>query len=183
MKIRTHLFVLRPFKDSDAKSIAEAANNKKVFDNVRDYFPHPYSLTDAKQWIESCKRMPEPQTVFAIDVEGKAIGNISIFIKDDIYCSNVEIGYFLDEKYWNLGIITEAIGVITAYAFMNFDINRVYAEPFETNIASCRALQRVGFRREAVFEKNIIKNGVLQNSCIYAILREEYMTDERFIIL
>jgi|GEM_PF-3751173 len=60
---------------------------------------------------------------------------------------------------------------MTQYMFDNFDINRVYAQPFAMNTASRKALEKAGFRLEAVLKSNIIKNGIVQDGCIYALLR------------
>ena len=49
-------FILRPFREADADSIALNANNKKVADNLRDVFPFPYALEDAKNYIAMCIR-------------------------------------------------------------------------------------------------------------------------------
>jgi [ribosomal protein S5]-alanine N-acetyltransferase len=174
MQIITPTCILREWQDKDAKSLTEAANNINIFNNVRDLFPSPYTLKDAQFWIRLCQNTKGPVTSFAIDVGGVAVGNISIMLKEDIYRSNVEIGYFLDERYWGHGIMTEAIKAITQYAFQSFPINRAYAEPFENNHGSRKALEKAGYACEAVFSKNIIKNGKLINSCIYSILKSDF---------
>ncbi len=63
------------------------------------------------------------------------------------------------------------------YLFGNFDLIRVYAQPFARNTASRRVLEKAGFRLEAVLKSNIIKNNVLQDGCIYAILKDEFEND------
>lgn len=45
------------------------------------------------------------------------------------------------------------------YAFENFDIERVYARPFGSNVASQRVLEKSGFKLEDRFSKTIYKNG------------------------
>jgi len=45
-------FVLRPFKKGDEISLTKNANNKKIWINLLDKFPYPYTLKDAKKWIE-----------------------------------------------------------------------------------------------------------------------------------
>ena len=94
--------------------------------------------------------------------------------RSDIYRKNFEIGYFLSESYWGKGIATKAIKAATSYAFRDFDIVRIYAEPFSDNTGSRRALEKAGFRLEATLKNNVIKNGIIKDSCIYSVLREEY---------
>ena len=48
--------ILREWKRSDAAALARIANNKKVWDNVRDRLPHPYTKKDAKEWLALVKK-------------------------------------------------------------------------------------------------------------------------------
>lgn len=43
--------LLRPWQQKDAEPLVALANNKKIWDNMRDYFPHPYTSKDAKECI------------------------------------------------------------------------------------------------------------------------------------
>ncbi len=95
-------------------------------------------------------------------------------LKDDIYRKNAEIGYYLGEDYSSKGIMTNVVKKIAKYIFENFNIIRIYAEPFAENVASRRVLEKAGFKCEAVLKNYIIKNNKVQDGCIYSILKEEY---------
>lgn len=174
MEIHFEGVVLRPWSIRDAVELAGLANNKNIADNLRDGFPFPYSLKDAKKWLNLILPENIPPRFFAITVDKLLVGSIGIVSKDDIYRKNFEIGYFLGESYWGKGIITRAIKAATSYAFNNFDIVRVYAEPFADNTSSRRALDKAGFILEATFKKNVIKNGIIKDSCIYSVLKEDF---------
>jgi [ribosomal protein S5]-alanine N-acetyltransferase len=165
---------LRPWSFSDAHQLAIIANNRNISDNLRDGFPFPYSINDANNWLSMVIPVNDPPRFFAIIYEDHLCGSIGIVTKEDIYRKNVEIGYFLAEEYWGRGIITKAIKVATSYSFAKFDIIRVYAEPFSDNTGSRRALEKAGFKCEALFIKNVFKNGVIKDSCIYSILRDDF---------
>jgi len=64
--------------------------------------------------------------------------------------------------------------LLTTYAFREFDIIRVYAEVFSDNMGSRRALEKAGFIHEATLKSNIVKNGVIKDSCIYSVLKENH---------
>lgn len=174
MRIETENFILRDWLEADAESLVQVANNKKIYDNLRDLFPHPYSIEDAKAFIKMTQQANEKAIFLAVEIEGKAIGSVGITFKDDIYRKNAEIGYFIGEDFWGKGYMTEIIKEITKYTFSNFDIIRIYAEPFEDNKASRRALEKAGFKLEAVFKNYVIKNKIIKNSCIYSVLKEEF---------
>jgi [ribosomal protein S5]-alanine N-acetyltransferase len=165
---------LRPWSAKDAERLAVIANNKKIFDNLRDGLPNPYSLSDAHNWLNTIIPINDPPRFFAITTDKYLIGSIGIVTKNDIYIKNAEIGYFLAEEYWGKGIITKAIKAATAYAFSRFDIVRVYAESFTDNSGSRRALEKAGFGCEAVIKNNIFKNRVIKDSCIYSVLKENF---------
>jgi len=174
MEIFFEGITLRPWSLDDAEQLALIANNKKIADKLRDGFPFPYSLNDAKNWLNSILGDNNPPRLFAITVNEKLVGSIGIVPKTDIYRKNLEIGYFLSEEYWGKGIATKAIKAVVSYAFRSFDIVRIYAEPFADNPASRKALEKAGFILEAILKKNVIKNGVIKDSCIYSVLKEDY---------
>ena len=174
MKIESGDIVLKAWEISWADDLTKIANNKKISDNLRDGFPHPYTYDDAVNWITGTVLINYPVRFFAIFYENKLAGSIGLVLKEDIYRKNGEIGYFLDKNLWGKGIISRAIKMITTYGFTNFDLVRIYAEPFEDNTGSRRALEKAGFKNEALFVKNVIKNGVLKNSCIYSVLKENW---------
>jgi [ribosomal protein S5]-alanine N-acetyltransferase len=162
-------YTLRQWQAGDEKSLAENANNHKIWRNLKDIFPHPYTLMDAYEWI---KMAAHSQTNFAIEVKGKAVGGIGILLKDDIYKKNAEIGYWLGEEYWGQGIISSAINEVVEYTFKNFDVSRIYAGVFEYNLASMRVLEKAGFHQEAVLKKSLVKEGALFDEHIFVKFRE-----------
>ena len=84
--------VLRPWAAGDEPSLVRHANNYKIWRNLRDGFPHPYTLADAEQWI-SFAQQKSPQTLFAVEVGGEAVGSVGLFPKSDIERLSAEIGY------------------------------------------------------------------------------------------
>ena len=174
MEIFFEGIVLRPWSIGDAGQLAVIADNKKIADNLRDGFPFPYFLKDAKNWLNIILPENYPPRFFAITIDKKLVGSIGIVTKTDIYRKNFEIGYFLAEEQWGKGIATQAIKAATSYAFKDFDIVRVYAEPFSDNTGSRRALEKAGFTHEATLRRNVIKNDIIKDSCIYSVLKEDF---------
>ena len=173
MEIFFEGIILRPWSIIDAPKLALIADNKKIADNLRDGFPFPYSLKDAHNWLNLILPENIPPRFFAITINKQLIGSIGIVTKTDIYRKNFEIGYFLSEEFWGKGIATRAIKAATSYAFRDFDVVRIYAEPFSDNSGSRRALEKAGYKLEATLKNNVIKNGIIKDSCIYSVLRED----------
>ena len=135
-----------------------AADNKKIADNLRNTFPNPYTIEDAHQYIETAMKQ-SPVTDFIIDVDGKFAGRIAIDLKDDIYRTTAEIGYWIEESHWGQGIASKAISLIVDYFRKTFDRPRLFAVCFETNVGSRKALENNGFTLECIRPKAVIKNG------------------------
>lgn len=174
MEIFFENVILRPWSVHDANELAIIADNKKVADNLRDGFSYPYSLKDAVDWLNIIIPENNPPRFFAIISDKQLVGSIGIVTKSDIYRKNFEIGYFLAESHWGKGIATRAIKAATSYAFKDFDIVRIYAEPFADNPGSRRALEKAGYTLEATLKRNVIKNEIVKDSCIYSVLREDF---------
>lgn len=170
MYLQFEKFSIRPFIPGDEPSIVEQANNRKIWIQLRDLFPHPYLMEHAVEWIRSTLSM-DPLTQFAIDINGRAVGGIGIVLKDDIYRRSGEIGYWLGEKFWGRGIMTQAVSAVSDWAFSSFDICRLYAGVFEGNNASMRVLEKAGYRLEARHEKAVIKDSRTMDEIIYAMVR------------
>ena len=167
-------FQLRPWRLEDAKDLAKAADNPKIAANLRNVFPHPYTLKDANWFINDCiSKGDSRQLVRAIEVEGKAAGCISVTLLGDVYEKSAELGYWLSEEYWRQGIVSEAVQIICREAFQTFDIIRIFAEPFAYNAGSRGVLEKAGFTYEGTMRNGIYKNGQVHSYCIYSILREE----------
>lgn len=162
------LFKLRPWQIEDAENLAKYANNHNIAKFLTNGFPHPYTIENAKSFIDMVKEH-NPTQVFAIEVHGEAVGSIGLHPQNDIMEKNLELGYFLGEPFWNKDIISKAIVEITNYGFRNFDVIRIFARPFGNNIASQKALEKAGFILDAKIEKNIYKNGEFLDELIYAV--------------
>lgn len=161
---------LRPWLPGDEASLVRHANNRNVWRNLRNAFPHPYTVADAKQWIQIANPSP-PITNFAIIVEGSAVGGIGLVLKDDVFRRSAEIGYWLGEEFWGRGIVTEALREVTEYAFATFDLCRIYAGVFDWNPGSMRVLEKAGYEFECRLRKSITKDGETIDELIYATLR------------
>ncbi|HYQ95873.1 MAG TPA: GNAT family protein [Candidatus Eisenbacteria bacterium] len=161
---------VREWRPSDVDSLVAQANNVKVWRNLHDGFPHPYTRADAEAWIKQTMNAT-PDTVFAITVDGKAVGGIGFTRGTGELRLTATIGYWLGEDYWGRGITTEALRAVTDQTLANFDFARIEAYVFEWNLASARVLEKVGYTREARLRKRITKEGRTVDCFLYARLR------------
>jgi RimJ/RimL family protein N-acetyltransferase len=167
MILKNGAIVLRPYTLDDAPSLAMIANNTKISDNLRDAFPHPYSLQDAEAFINK-NISGEIKGVFAIIYKGVLVGSIGIHPQFDIYVKTAELGYYVAEEYWNRGIVSKSIEMITKYGFESLHLTRIFACVFEPNKVSMKVLEKNGFVLECIKRKAIFKNNQILDEYYYA---------------
>lgn len=169
LSIECDLCTIRSWEKGDEQTLVYHADNKAIWLNLRDGFPHPYTSADAQQWIEFALGA-SPETTFAITVGGEAIGGIGLVLHNDIERCSAEVGYWLGQTYWGRGIVTAALKAFTQHAFGAFELTRLYAVPFAHNRASCRVLEKAGYQREGIMRRSAIKDGQIVDQALYAAL-------------
>ena len=120
---------------------------EKLYDNLKD-----------SQWFIIEKK------------DGTKIGNIGHLLS----AGEVEIGYFVVPKERRKGYASEAILIMVDYLFLSKDLERIQAKADPENIASCKALEKTGFKREGILRKTFFSRGKWKDDCMYSILREEW---------
>ncbi|MDD3306450.1 MAG: GNAT family protein [Acetobacterium sp.] len=164
---------LRKWKIEDAQQLSEMLNNQKILANLRDGLPFPYTIDDAKEYIQAMLDADQDQTfAYAITDEDRVLGSIGVFRKDNIHFQTAELGYYIAEPDWGQGHGTRAVKQICELIFETTDIIRVFAEPFARNLGSCRILEKAGFQLEGLLRKNALKNGQTEDMKLYALVRE-----------
>jgi RimJ/RimL family protein N-acetyltransferase len=169
---------VRSWQTSDVESLVAHANNRKIWLNLRDAFPHPYTKHDAREFIRAI-RTREPETTFAIAVNGDAVGSIGFVMHGDVERVSAEIGYWLAEPFWGRGIATDALKAVTEYAIATYRLTRIYALPFAWNTASCRVLEKAGYVLEARLRCSAIKDGKLTDQLQYAFISDPRPVESR----
>jgi RimJ/RimL family protein N-acetyltransferase len=157
---------LKPWVMEDAATLTAYFNNINIWNNLRDYIPHPYTESDAEKFITS-QTASFPTLNFAIVNEEEVVGGIGILLQEDVYKMNVELGYWIAEPFWGQGIATIAVDLMTKYVFDTFAINRIVAEVFEYNKSSMRVLEKNGYYLESVRRKGILKNDFLADDYVW----------------
>jgi [ribosomal protein S5]-alanine N-acetyltransferase len=171
MELKLQSCVIRSWSLSDAVAVQRYANNRKIWLNLRDMFPHPYTLDDAHTFLGYVTN-EQPATTFAIAMPSEAIGCIGLQLGRDVHCKTAELGYWLGEPFWGRGIMSEVVKEFTRCAFGMFDLERIYAQPFSNNPASARVLEKAGFDFEGRLRASVFKDNKRLDSLLYARVRD-----------
>jgi [ribosomal protein S5]-alanine N-acetyltransferase len=172
MHLRLRKSIVRSWTNDDLPSLVKYADNRKIWLNLRDRFPYPYTRRDGRDFIHLA-RSQRPETMFAIEVDGDASGGIGFVPHTDVERVSAEIGYWLGEPFWGRGVVSEALVAVTQYAIETHNLTRVFALPYARNAASCRVLEKAGYVLEARLRRSAIKDGEIIDQMQYAFVAPE----------
>lgn len=164
-------FTLRNYRKGDEMSLQKNINDRNIY-RFTSKIPYPYTITDAKKWVESFvkfeKKKDKKSYKLAIDINGGVAGGVGF---DPIEGHKAEIGYWLARRYWNNGIMTKAVGIFTKFGFGKLKLKRITAHVFSKNIASVIVLEKNGYKFEGILRKHELKDGKYFDSLLYAKVR------------
>jgi RimJ/RimL family protein N-acetyltransferase len=137
----TERLVLRTPRIEDAKSVAALANDRRIAENTLR-IPHPYTQSDALDWIEATNTRPGKET-FLIWRDDHIVGACGFDLRQG---SAPEIGYWLGAPFWGNGYATEAVRAVIDHAFATGAHDELHAGARVSNPASRHVLEKCGFQ-------------------------------------
>lgn len=161
------MVVLREYTDDDIPLLVEYLNDEAVRRYLTSAIPYPYRTCDAELWVREGSRS---SIVRAIEFDGKFVGDIGAFRGQLERSRTADTGYWIGSPFWNKGIATSALKQLTDCIFEGTDIVRLQSTVFQGNTASCRVLEKCGYRQDAVLEKAAFKNGQDINVHLYSCI-------------
>ena len=166
-------FNLRKFRKGDEKSLQENINDKMI-SKTTESIPYPYTIKNARYWVrqklkENKQKKPKVSS-YVIDIDGEVAGSTS-FHDINYKHRKSEIGYWLARKYWNKGIMTNAVKQMVKIGFKDLKLLRIYAYVYAGNNSSGRVLEKAGFKFEGLLKKYHIKDGKSKDCLLYAKIR------------
>lgn len=108
-----------------------------------------------------------------ITVNGRPVGQISLK-EINLMMNYAEIGYGIAEEFQGRGLATMAVRFVCDKIFRETPLRKLMAYVHDTNIASCRVLEKCGFVCEGLLREHYIINGRPENEIIFAILKREW---------
>lgn len=187
----TGAIVIRPWQYSDAEHSHRLCNNDKIWINMSDAFPRPYTLDAAYAWITRCrsrqswhstappdgledsKQDSHLPSSWVFTVDGKLAGGVGLVFRTDVENRCAELGYWLGEPYWGQSLGTNVVGRFMDWAWETYPwILRFEARVFGWNTASQRVLLKIGFEKEGIRKAAVWKNGQVTDIVCFAKVRD-----------
>ncbi len=159
-------FILRTWKAEDARWLIRNANDAEVARGLSDRFPHPYRREDAWRFLAG-EVVDLDGPVFAIEVDGRAVGGIGARPFSAERSGSAEIGYWLGRRYWGQGLMTRVVAAYLPWLVQTCQLHRVQASVLAGNPASARVLEKNGFALEGVLRSAVRKHDQLHDLRVF----------------
>lgn len=139
------------------------------------HIPYPYTPDDADQWlamIDSTQiNLGRPTNLAIRNPDGSLCGGIGFIMAGGPPLPHqAEIGYWLAQPYWGQGVMTEAVRMFCHWIIETFGFRRLTANIFRENLASEKVLYKAGFRLEGSMTHHYLKDGVLYDGKLFALM-------------
>ena len=156
---------IRPQHVSDAKRFFEILSNP----NFTYFGANPKTVDDEIAFLKqnAIKRRNKSEFNFSIISGKEVVGGGGIMNRSNASYLG-ELGYFIDEKYWNRGFATKAVKQIEDFTLNNTIICRIEIRIAIENIASEKVAEKCGYQKEGTLRHALYLKGKWYDCFIYA---------------
>jgi len=176
--LRGRYLELTSLDRAHAPGLVEAGRDPEVWELLRIGPGHPPTLAEMEQFIEQLLDLQAvghvlPLTMFLLP--NRTPVGIIRFLDIDRENRMVEVGTWIDSRYWRTPLNTEAKLLTLGYAFEEEGVHRLQLKTDARNVRSQRAIERLGAVPEGAFrEAHLVRGGFFRTSLYYSILAPEW---------
>ncbi len=173
--LETNRLILRKMTLDDAQDMYEYASDPEVAKFV--IWDFHKSIDDSISFLKSMIQKYENKEVSEWGIiykeSNKFIGTCGYLWWNPTHAS-AEVGYALSRKYWDIGIMTEAIREVIKFGFEKMGLNRIEARCKLLNIASQKVMEKVDMKFEGIMREGLFAKGFYHDLKVYSILKKEF---------
>jgi RimJ/RimL family protein N-acetyltransferase len=149
-------------------------NDPEIIQYLESRF-QPHSMESLADFVRRLDSKSDEPFFAVCTIDGdEHVGNIKLG-PINWHHRRAEVGLIIGEKkYWGKGFATEAIDLVTQYAFENLGLNKLRAGCYEVNEGSARAFEKCGWQREGLLKHDVLIKGRPANSIMIGISAEDY---------
>lgn len=166
---------LRGFKESDTEQINRWRNDRELQALVSAPFRYVPEAIE-REWVRSKMLNNRTDIYLAICLKenDEMVGYISINDIDHI-SRRAHVGGIVLDRHYQDGIIRHEVGMlIRELAFDQLNLNRLEGGCIAAHIASRVTMEATGYKLEGIRRQYVYKDGKYHDSCLYALMREDY---------
>ncbi len=173
--LSTHRLLLREVVPSDVNEVFVQRSHPEIRKYVQK--PAAKNVDEASAFIEkiALQKNNKEAIHWAITLSGqdKLIGSVCLW-NINSRDQKAELGYSLHPDYFGKGIMNETLKAILAYGYTRMGLKMIDAYTRKNNLPSINLLERQGFKRNLLFEKEHVSREELEYNVVYTHLNPSY---------
>jgi RimJ/RimL family protein N-acetyltransferase len=178
LPIATPRLVLRSFRPGDEEDVYAYRSVPEVVRYIPGDPKSREQVADLVSERATAGRIDEqsPILTLAVEVDGRVVGDVLLHLDglDGHDGRQAELGWVFSPDVRHNGYATEAARALAQVAFDEVGVHRVWAQLEPANTPSARICERLGMRREALFEQASWFKGEWTDLAIYAVRADEW---------
>lgn len=168
----TEHLTLDRFTLEDVPAVRDGLYSEAV---CRNLFITPNKTTEEVEenirWLLEGYGTKEDFHQWAVREKGECVGRMMLTVNRRFQTGTV--AYYLAEKAWGKGYMTEILRRVIDFCFDELGLNRVEADHFARNPASGRVMEKAGMTKEGLARQKYCKDGEFLDAVLYAVLKED----------
>ncbi|MFW2438910.1 MAG: GNAT family N-acetyltransferase [Arenicellales bacterium] len=159
---------------------AEAWHSWRKQSDARRFMPMvQVPVEDLRTRLNACSHdlcnrdLPEYRWIIVYD--NVPVGTVALTKMSSVH-QHAEISYHLDSTYHNMGIGSAAVAELIDRVYAQTELHRLYATISKGNIASCRLVESLEFKRDGCLREHFFIEGVYVDQLVFSLLRSEWLS-------
>ncbi|CAG9001437.1 MAG: Spermidine N(1)-acetyltransferase [Candidatus Celerinatantimonas neptuna] len=176
MRLQSTQVNLRPLQIEDAPSFFRWAEDPKVIEYSSSGFIWPRSHQDIRQWLTDLNQQRHSISLgICCNNTGKLIGYSGIVNMSMLNRCGEFFILIGERNYWNKGIATEVVKLVTAYGFQSLNLHRIELSAYVLNPAAIRTYEKAGFQHEGILREAGFRHGKYIDKVIMSAIEHEWL--------
>jgi RimJ/RimL family protein N-acetyltransferase len=152
------IFLRRLTEDDATQDYVDWMNDPEVNQYLESRF-YTQTVESTKAFIRSVTNDNNYQFGIFEKETGKHIGNIKVGSINH-YHKYADVGFLIgDKSYWGRGIATEAIYLVSEFAFKTLKLHKLWGGAYSPNIGSMKAFLKNGYQQEGAKKNQYLCHG------------------------
>lgn len=178
--METPRLIIRDHIGSDLEDLETLIGNKDNMMYIMDLYAKDKNavMENLNTAMDAIAKPNRDKFFFAIveKASGSYVGEIGFTLLDE---GLAELGYFIKQPFWNLGIVTEAGKAVLEFAFCELGLHKMVTGCVKENGGSERVMIKLGFSKEGELKAHQLVQGEWKDRVIYGYLKNDYLIQHR----
>lgn len=167
-----------PLNENDVALYTKWINDENISRGINQVHNIVTEIQE-KNWIAHAYEKNRYQFVVVDKKNDKPIGIYGLELKNNISKRYYFVGFIGEESYRGKGYGTEALKLLTKFAFEILNAHTLYTTIYQFNEASIKSISKAKFKKSGVFSESVYYNMKYYDEIIYEMTKQNYIEMEK----